>query len=55
MKKPNSYLQKQEEMCQYYLDLGEHIGIQKMWDYLCIVLHNPDVMRKDTFGEARLG
>ena len=55
MKKPNSYLQKQEEMYQYYLDMGEHIGIQKIWDYLSIVLHDPDVMGKDTFGEARLG
>ena len=54
MKKPNAYLQKQEMLCQSWLDMGEHIGIQKIWDYLCIVLHDPDVMGKDTFGKARL-
>lgn len=54
MKKPNSYLQKQEMLYQNFLDMGEHIGIQKMWDYLCIVLHNPKVMKKDTFGPKRL-
>lgn len=54
MKKPNSYLQKQEMLYQNFLDMGEHIGIQKMWDYLCIVLHNPKVMGKDTHGPKRL-
>lgn len=54
MKKPNSYLQKQEMRCQSFLDMGEHIGIQKIWDYLNIVLHDPEVMGKDTFGAARL-
>ena len=54
MKKPNYFLQKQEMMYQHYLDMGEHIGIQKMWDYLSVVLHDPKVMGKDTFGPNRL-
>jgi hypothetical protein len=41
-------------MCQAYLDLGEKYGMQKMWDYLNIVLHDPGVMGKDTFGAERL-
>ena len=54
MKKPNAFLQKQEKMYQHYLDMGEHIAIQKMWDYLSIVLHDPKVMGKDTFGPKRM-
>lgn len=50
----NAYLQKKHEEAQYYLNLGEAIATQKMWDIFQIVLHDPAVMGKDTFGKARL-
>ena len=48
------YLDRQRAMYQGLLDVGERLGMQKMWDYVQIVLHNPKVMSKDTFGEERL-
>ena len=54
MKKPNAYLQRRQNEHQAYLDVGEQFGMQKMWDYIQIVLHDPAVMGKDTFGEKRL-
>ena len=54
MKKPNAYLQRQEQQYQKFLDVGEQFGMQKMWDYIQIVLHDPNVMGKDTFGAGRL-
>ena len=50
----NSYLEKQRAMQQGFLDVGEQFGLQKMWDYVQIVLHDPKVMGKDTFGAERL-
>lgn len=49
----NAYLQKKHEEAQYYLNLGEAIATQKMWDIFQIVLHDPAVMGKDTFGKTR--
>lgn len=54
MNKPNAYLREREARDQKFLDIGEQIGMQKMWDYIQVVLHNPKVMAKDTFGAARL-
>lgn len=54
MSKPNAYLKKQEEIQQKFLDVGEEMGMQKMWDYFQIVLRNTEVMGKDTFGAKRL-
>ncbi len=53
MKKDN-YLARQEAMKQGFLDVGEEMGMQKMWDYLQIVLRDPKVMGKDVFGRKRL-
>lgn len=50
----NAYMQRQQEMKQFFLDLGEQITTQKMWDYIQIVLRDPKVMGKDTFGPKRL-
>ena len=50
----NSYLDKQRAMKQGFLDVGEQFGMQKMWDYIQIVLHDPAIMGKDTFGAERL-
>lgn len=50
----NGYLQKRQAMNQGFLDVGEQLGMQKMWDYIQIVLRDPDIMGRDTFGETRL-
>ena len=50
----NAYLRKQQAVNQGFLDLGEQIATQKMWDYIQIVLRDPKVMGKDTFGPKRL-
>ena len=54
MRKPNAYLQKREIVNQTYLDVGEQFGMQKMWDYPQVVLSDPEVMSKDTFGAMRM-
>ena len=50
----NGYFKKRNEINQSFLDAGEQLGVQKMWDYLQLVLRNPKVMKKDTFGPKRL-
>lgn len=50
----NDYMARQRAMQQECLNVGEQMGIQKVWDYLQVVLHNPDVMGHDTFGPDRL-
>lgn len=50
----NTYLDKQRAMQQAFLDAGEQMGIQKMWDYFQIALRDPEIMGKDVFGKARL-
>ena len=37
----NAYLEKQRALNQQYLDVGEEMGIQKIWDYLQIALRDP--------------
>lgn len=50
----NDYLQRQRAVHQGFLDAGEQLGMQKMWDYIQIVLRDPDIVGKDTFGANRL-
>lgn len=50
----NDYLKKREAVNQGFLDVGEQLGMQKMWDYMQIALRDPAVMGKDTFGRKRL-
>lgn len=50
----NAYLAKQKDKYQTYFDAGERIGMQKMWDYMVLVLRDPAIMGKDTFGKERL-
>lgn len=50
----NGYLQRRQAMNQGLLDVGEQLGMQKMWDYIQVTLRDPDVMGKDTFGKKRL-
>lgn len=50
----NGFLKKQQTMNQWFLDVGMDTGFQKCWDLLQIVLHDPKVMGKDTFGKERI-
>lgn len=50
----NGYLQKRQAMNQGFLDAGESLGMQKMWDYVQLALRDPDVMGKDVLGRGRL-
>lgn len=54
MRKPNAFLQKQQMVQQGMLDVGMNTGFQKCWDLIQIVLHDPKVMGKDTFGLKRI-
>lgn len=54
MAKKNAYLARREAVNQGFLDVGEEMGVQKMWDYIQIALRDPDVMGKDVFGRKRL-
>ena len=50
----NAFLEKQLKEKQVMLDIGMDTGFQKHWDLIQIVLHDPKVMGKDTFGKDRL-
>ena len=50
----NAFLQKQQIAKQKMLEVGMDTGFQKAWDLFQIVLHDPKVMGKDTFGKERI-
>lgn len=50
----NVFLEKQRIERQFYLDVGIRYGRQQILDMLSLVLHNPQIMKKDTFGKGRL-
>ena len=50
----NAFMQKQLAIQQGMLDVGMDTGFQKCWDLIQIVLHDPKVMGKDTFGKKRI-
>ncbi len=50
----NDFLQRQRQINQKWLDIGEEMGMQKMWDYVQIALRDPDVMGKNTIGKERM-
>lgn len=50
----NGYLQRQAQTQQAWLDVGEEMGMQKMWDYVQLALRDPEVMGKDTLGKERM-
>lgn len=52
--KKNTYLQRQKTVQQTYLDIGEEMGMQKMWDYIQIALRDPETMGKDILGRKRI-
>lgn len=50
----NAYLDKKKEREQTLLDIGVTCGKQQIVDYLTIVLRDPVIMGKDTFGSERI-
>ena len=50
----NTFLQKQQQKNLFLLEVGMDTGFQKCWDLFQIVLHDPKVMGKDTFGLERI-
>lgn len=50
----NGYLQRQAQTQQAWLDVGEEMGMQKMWDYVQLALRDPEVMGKDILGKERI-
>ena len=50
----NTYLERRKAVNQAFLDAGEQMGIQKMWDYIQIALRDPETMGKDVMGRKRL-
>lgn len=50
----NEYLKNQRQERQTILDIGEEMGMQKMWDYVQLALTDPDVMSTHTLTRERL-
>ena len=50
----NGFLERQRIERQAYFDAGLQMGRQQILDMMCIVLNDPDIMGKDTFGKDRL-
>lgn len=50
----NEFLRKRDERDQKFLDAGEDMGMQKMWDYVQQALRETDVVSNDIFGRNRL-
>ena len=50
----NGFLERQKIINQTYFDAGLQMGRQQILDMMCIVLNDPDIMDKDTFGKGRL-
>ena len=50
----NDYLDRQHRRDQKFLDVGEEMGMQKMWDYVQIALRDPEVVGRFAWGRKRL-
>lgn len=50
----NGYLERQRITNQTYFDAGLQMGRQQILDMMSIVLNDPGIMGKDTFGKERL-
>lgn len=54
MRKQNSFLAKQEALRQKCFEVACDTTSQQFFDYMCIVLNDPEIMGKDVFGAKRL-
>lgn len=50
----NDFLAKQRAIQQGFFQAGLNSGRQQIIDMMSLVLHDPDIMGKDTFGPDRL-
>ncbi len=50
----NNFLARQEELQKACFNAGLDCGQQRIIDMLSLVLRDPDIMGKDTFGKDRL-
>lgn len=50
----NDFLAQQRATQRAYFDAGVQMGRQQIMDMLSLVLHDPEIMKKDTFGKDRL-
>ena len=50
----NDFLRRQKELQQAHFDAGLQSGRQQILDMMSLVLRDPDIMGKDTFGKERL-
>lgn len=50
----NSYLAKVEADRRGFFRAGLETGRQQIIDMFCLVLHDPEIMGKDTFGKDRI-
>ena len=50
----NAFLERQRIANQAYFDAGLQMGRQQILDMMSIVLNDPGIMKKDTFGKKRL-
>lgn len=50
----NAYLKQQAEIRQGHFNAGLKCGRQQILDMVSLVLRDPDIMGKDTFGKDRL-
>jgi hypothetical protein len=54
MAKQNSFLVKQQQLQRACFDAGLWSGRQQILDMMSLVLRDPEIMGKDTFGKDRL-
>ena len=50
----NGFLEKQKALRQAHFEAGLQSGRQQILDMMSLVLRDPDIMGKDTFGKDRL-
>lgn len=50
----NAFLEGQRIINKAHFDAGVQMGRQQIIDIMSIVLNDPDIMKKDTFGKDRL-
>lgn len=50
----NEFIRKRNERDQKFLDAGEQMGMQKMWDYMQQALRETEVVGPVIFGRNRL-
>ena len=54
MGKPNAFLAQQQALRQKCFEVACDTTAQQFFDFLCIVLNDPEIMGKDVFGAGRL-